>query len=87
MYKQTASVADIDGFIDMLRAACVDSSVNATLRALLSLPDKKRKAMVLMLVKDLASKNAPRELIEAISCLVDDTIAEKAYEVIYHCTR
>lgn len=36
-----------------------------------------------MLVKELTNKKAPLELIEAISCLVDDSIAEKAYGVIY----
>ena len=39
-----------------------------------------------MLVKDLTNKKAPLELIETISCLVDDEIAEKAYEVIYKCS-
>ena len=70
----------------MLRAACEDKAMNATLENLLSQPDKKRKAMVLTLVKELTKKNAPLELIEAISCLVDDSIAEKAYEVIYGCS-
>lgn len=70
----------------MLRAACEDKTMNATLENLLSQPDKKRKIMVLMLVKDLTNKNAPLELIEAISCLVDDAIAEKTDEVIYGCS-
>jgi len=32
----------------MLRAACEDKAMNATLENLLSQPDKKRKTMVLM---------------------------------------
>ena len=30
---------------------------------------------------------APQKLIEAMACLLDDEIAEKAYQVIYQCAR
>ena len=84
---ENRSVSEIDGFISMLRAACEDKYMNDTLERLLSQPDKKRKQIVLKLVEDLSHKQAPSTLIEAISCLVDDEIAEKAYEVIYQCSR
>jgi hypothetical protein len=85
MENKKRTVGEIDGFINMLRAACEDSSMNETLELLLSQPNNKRKKIVLILVKDMAYKKAPIELIEAISCLEDDAIAEKAYEVIYQC--
>ena len=85
MNTKPRTVGEIDGFIYMLRAACEDKSMNETLANLLSQPAKKRKQLVLMLVKELTSQKAPHDLIEAISCLVDDAIAEKAYEVIYQC--
>ena len=62
MHVKKSTVGEIEGFINMLRAACEDKAMNATLENLLSQPDKKRKTMVLMLVKDLTNKNAPLEL-------------------------
>jgi len=79
------SVGDIESFIDMLRAACEDKHMHYTLERLLSQPDSKRKEIVLLLVEDMTNKAAPTSLIEAIACLSDDSIAKKAYEVIYQC--
>ncbi len=31
--------------------------------------------------------NAPTDFVQAIACLADDKVAEKAYEVIYACER
>ena len=80
-------VSNIDGFIDMLRAACEDKYMNDTLERILSQPDKKRKEIVLLLIEDMTNKSAPNTLVEAIACLTDTAIAEKAYEVIYQCAR
>ena len=87
MNTKKRTVAEVDGFINMLRAACEDKIMNTTLENILSQPDKKRKQLVLMLVKKLNNEKAPQELVEAISCLIDNAIAEKAYEVIYQCAR
>ena len=87
MESKRRSVSEVDGFIHMLRAACEDKYMNDTLEMLLSQPDEKRKEIVFKLVEDLQFKGAPSSLIEAISCLIDDAIAERAYEVIYQCTR
>jgi hypothetical protein len=32
-------------------------------------------------------KEAPKDFIEAIACLLDDAVAEKVYEVIFQCRR
>jgi hypothetical protein len=54
---------------------------------LLSQPDVKRKAIVHRLLDRLKEKHAPPALIDAMACLLDDTAAEKAYEVIFQCKR
>ena len=79
------TVADIDAFIDLLRAACNDSRINATLEKLLSLPDTRRQALVHTWVTDVIIAGAPPDFIQAVACLMDDAIAEKAYETIYNC--
>ena len=81
------SVAEIEGFVDLLKAACADERINATLQKLLALPDDQRQGKIHAWVTDLLIAEAPREFITAVGCLMDDAVAEKACEVIYHCRR
>jgi hypothetical protein len=87
MASQPRSVAEVDSFITMLRAACDDAAMHKTLTTLLSQPDAKRQAMVRWLVHDLQTKRAPQPLREAIACLLDDAVAEQAYVAIFECQR
>ena len=81
------SVAEIDGFITMLCVACEDREINDRLAKLLSLPDPKRQAVLHAWVSDLLIARAPRDFTAAIACLLDDKVAERAYEVIFRCKR
>lgn len=81
------SVADIEGFVGLLKAACDDPQINATLERLLAMPDSQRQGVVHAWVTDLLIAEAPREFIEAVGCLIDDAVAEQAYAVIYQCQR
>jgi hypothetical protein len=81
------SVADIEGFVGLLKAACDDPQINATLQRLLAMPDAQRRGVVHAWVTDLLIAEAPRDFIAAVGCLIDDPVAEKAYEVIYQCQR
>jgi hypothetical protein len=69
----------------MLLVACEDRAINDTLELLLSQPDAERREVVYKLLDRLRENQAPRELINAIACLLDDQVAEKAYEVIFQC--
>ncbi len=81
------SVADIEGFVGLLKAACDDVLINATLERLLAMPDTQRQGVIHAWITDLLIAEAPRDFIEAVGCLMDDAVAEKAYEVIYQCRR
>lgn len=81
------TVAEVEGFVDLLRAACNDAEINATLERLLSMPDEKRRGLVHAWVTDLLIEEAPPDFIQAVACLSDDAVAEKAYEVIFNCRR
>lgn len=85
--KTTGSVADIDGFIDLLQAACADRNINDTLEKLLSQHNERRQTLVHRWVSDLLLQEAPRHFTLAIACLMDDAVADKAYEVIFRCRR
>ena len=80
-----ASVGDIESFITLLRSACSDDAVYQRLERLLAMPDEQRRALVHKWVNDLVIQRAPTDFIRAIACLLDDRVAEKAYEVIYRC--
>jgi hypothetical protein len=87
MNNPPRSVADIEAFVGLLRAACADEKINATLQRLLEMPDAKRQGVVHAWVTDLLIEGAPREFTQAVACLLDDAIAERAYEAIYQCRR
>ena len=79
--------ADVEGFINLMLVACEDATINSTLQDLLSLPNETRKAAVYKLVAHLRATAALPELIDAIICLLDDDLAEKAFQAIYSCER
>lgn len=76
------SVADVDGFVDLLRAACDEPVMARTLLALLDQPAERRPALVARLAEHLRQRRAPARLVAAISCLVDDAVAQQAQAVI-----
>ena len=81
------SVGEIEAFVAMLAAACENKMVHDRLERLLTMPDEKRQAVVHAWVRDLLVAKAPRDFVQAIGCLLDDRVAEKAYEVIFKCKR
>jgi hypothetical protein len=81
------TVGEIDTFVTMLRAACDDETVYERLEQVLSMPDEDRRALIRSWVNDMLIAEAPRDFIQAIACLLDDQVAEKAYEVIFKCRR
>ena len=85
--SKTKTVGDEDVFISLLRVACDDRAINDTLEKLLSLPDDRRQALVHDWVSELLVNDAPKDFVRAIACLLDDRVAEKAYEVIFQCQR
>jgi hypothetical protein len=85
--KSQRSVAEVEGFVRLLMAACNDKKISAALERLLTMPDKKRRNLVHVWVSDLLIEGAPSEFVQAVGCLMDDAVAEKAYEVIFKCQR
>jgi hypothetical protein len=78
---------EIDSLVTMLLAACDDAGMTDRVEKLLELPDSKRKELIQFLLHQFGMSGAPPSLSEAFSCLLDDDIAERAYEVIFKCKR
>jgi len=85
--RTARSVAEVESFVTMLTTACEDDAVYQRLERLLSMPDAKRKAVVRAWVNDLLIEQGPGDFTQAIACLLDDRVAEKAYEAIAKCRR
>lgn len=85
--QKPRTVGEIDSFITMLLVACENEMVHDRLESLLSLPDSRRQGELNAWVTDLLVARAPGDFITAIACLLDNQVAEKAYEVIYKCRR
>ena len=78
---------EVEGLVTMLMAACDDMGMNESLEMLLSVPDDRRKAAIYQFLEKFRLGGAPKSLHDAFVCLLDDEVAEKAYEIIYKCKR
>ena len=78
---------EVEGLVTMLMAACEDMGMNESLEMLLSAPDDRRKAAIHEFLERFRVNGAPKALHDAFVCLLDDEVAETAYQVIYRCKR
>ena len=87
MVATPKTYGEVEGLVTMLIAACEDMGMNESLEMLLSQPDNRRKAVVRELLDRFIAGGAPKSLYEAFVCLLDDAVAERAYEIIFRCKR
>ena len=87
MAANPKTYGEVQGLVTMLLAACDDAKMNETLELLLSQPNDRRKAVVRELLERFRTAGAPVSLYEAFVCLLDDQVAEQAYQIIYQCQR
>ena len=87
MASAPKTYGEVEGLVTMLMVACEDLGMNETLEVLLSAPNDRRKAAVYELLDRFRMSGAPTSLHNAFVCLLDDDVAEKAYQVIYQCKR
>jgi len=71
-----------DKFIDLIRIAEDDEFIRATLLSLLKLAQPVRIVAIDKLLAQMENKGAPSELIEAITPLREDNIAQKTFELL-----
>ncbi len=73
---------DNETLVTLIRVAQEDREIRGQLIAILQQPAFHREWLLNSLITDLTIKDAPSEFISAIACLVDDKIAEKAFQMI-----
>ena len=87
MPQSQRSNREIDGLVSLLLTACDDAGMRETLEKLLSLPDNTRRDFLALTLDQLRKSRAPAQLTQALSCVLDDQIAERACEVIFNGKR
>lgn len=87
MFNRTNSVGNVESFITLLCVACEDAATHRKLEKILSLADAHRKEVLAALLREMREQQAPPQLMEALSCLQDDAVAERAYQAIFKCQR
>jgi hypothetical protein len=87
MVADPKTYGEVEGLVTMLMAACEDLGMTETLEMLLSAPNDRRKLVIYELLERFRSAGAPKSLHDGFTCLLDDGVAETAYEVIYRCKR
>ncbi len=80
--KRRKSVGDNDAFVTLVRVAQDDSETRTMLTAILRQPPFHRKSLVNTLIQDMRAQGAPRNLISAITELLDDAVAKKVADAI-----
>lgn len=85
--RSDLTYGEVDGFVAMLQVACEDAGINESLELLLSQPDARRRAVIRDFLDRFRTTAAPKSLHDAFACLLDDRVAEKAYEVIFKCRK
>jgi len=80
--KKKDSVGENEPFVNLIRVAQEDDKIRSQLLGILSLDKFNRKSALNTLLEDMRLKGAPEEFVSAITCLLDDDVAEKALEIL-----
>ena len=71
-----------DPFVTLIRVAQEDVEIRERLFTILTQNKFNRGSIINSYLEDMRLKQAPREFISAIACLLDDDIAEKALQIL-----
>lgn len=82
MKRPKKQIVENEKFIYLMRAASEVPDVREKLKVILSLDSFNRQSILNTWLRDLKLQGAPNDFIEALSFFLDDSIAEKALEVI-----
>ena len=79
--KKKSTVADNDHFVRLVQLMQDDFDLRDRILPLLVLDPFNRKSALNTWLEELKLQSAPRSIISALACLVDDAIAAKILEI------
>ena len=75
---------DFDPLIKLIQVMRDDPVINKKLLSILNLDSFQRRMVINNWLEQLRKQNAQGNLMHALSCLFDDTVAEKVLKIISH---
>ena len=75
-------IGDNEEFVTLIQVARENEDIRNQLLVILSQDAFNRASIINSFIEDMRIKNAPKELISAIACLLDDDVAERAREIL-----
>jgi hypothetical protein len=75
-------IRDNEQFVTLIQVARENEEIRNQLLVILSQDAFNRASIINSFIEDMRLKNAPKELISAIACLLDNGIAERALEIL-----
>ena len=80
--KSTRSIAENEDFITLIRVAQEDSEIKSQLSSILALDSFNRKSALNTFLEELRFRQAPKELILAMTTLLDEEVAEQVLKIL-----
>lgn len=75
-------IGDNEDFVTLIQVARENEDIRNQLLVILSQDAFNRVSIINSFIEDMRLKSAPKELISAIACLLDESAAEKAFEIL-----
>lgn len=80
--KNKTTAGENEPFVTLIRVAQEDPAIQNQLIFILSQNSFNRASILNSYIEDLHLKQAPRDFISALGCLLDDDIAQKALKIL-----
>ena len=80
--KSLQTVGDNETFVRLMQVAREDSKIGSALSKILSANRPDRQMILKFFLVEMRDRKAPADFITAMSCLLDDKVADKALEYI-----
>lgn len=82
MPENAKTVGDNQSFVTLMLVAQEEPEVRDTLAAILGQPSSRRKYELHKLIGNMKAQGADADFVSAIEALLDDQVADTAYELI-----
>jgi hypothetical protein len=80
--RKKHTLGENDEFVTLMRVAQEDNEIRNRLLAILVQPEFHRKSMLNTFIRDMKLQSAPSEFVSAIQFLLNDSVAERAIDLL-----
>ena len=80
--RLTQTVGDDESFVRLIQVALDDPMLRRQLKTILLLDSFNRQSALNTLIREMKLTRAPRQIITALGCLLDDAVADNALSIL-----